>query len=127
VTEPGALPDSSFSRPPRSAEELHNTIRKRAEEIYLRNGSVPGRDLENWAQAEVEIMQELEHLQPRNAVVIEVNGVKYVGEYDPNACDGYAPGEFNSGAQISVRFEGQKMFVKRPNGRELETLIVEKI
>ena len=35
--------------------------------------------------------------------------------------DGYIPGEFGSGAAVSVRFEGDKMFVRRKNGKELET------
>lgn len=128
MSQPNSFPDSSSSSFARalSAEELHQAIRERAEEIYIRNGRIPGRDLQNWAEAEVEIMQELENSQRRSAVVIEFNGVQYVGEYDPETCDGYTPGEFGSGAPVPVRFEGKKMFVKRPNGRELETTIVEK-
>lgn len=54
-------------------------------------------------------------------------GVQYVGEYAPELCDGYRPGEFGSGESVSVRFEGGKMFVRRPDGRELETTIVRKM
>ena len=30
--------------------DLNQAIRRRAEEIYERNGKRPGRDLENWAR-----------------------------------------------------------------------------
>jgi len=45
--------------PPAAATSaVHEAIRRRAEEIYVRNGKIPGRDLENWAQAEREILRE---------------------------------------------------------------------
>ena len=56
--------------------------------------------------------------------MVTVNGVKYVGEYDPALSDGYAPGEFAKGTPVPVRFDGDKMFVTRPNGKELEARIV---
>jgi len=121
----GPLPDSSASSPADS--ELHEAIRRRAEEIYIRNGRLPGRDTENWAQAEQEILSEAAGGVRRKAVVVRVNGVQYFGEYQPEACDGYQPGEFGNGNVVPVRFEGNKMFVKRPNGKELETTIVKRI
>ncbi len=119
------LPDSSRSSP--VDRELHETIRRRAEEIYIRSGRIPGRDTENWAQAEQEIQREAAGGARRKAVVVRVNGVQYFGEYQPEACDGYRPGEFGKGNFVPVRFVGNKMFVKRPNGKELETTIVKKI
>ena len=119
------LPGSSASSPADS--ELHEAIRRRAEEIYIRNGRLPGRDTENWAQAEQEILSEAAGGVRRKAVVVRVNGVQYFGEYQPEACDGYQPGEFGKGNVVPVRFEGNKMFVKRPNGKELETTIVKRI
>ncbi len=127
MSKANAVPDSSPS--PRRAvsdQELHDLVRKRAEEIYVRNGRISGRDLQNWADAELEVRQEIEKSEWCAAVIVDVNGVKYVGEYNPTACDGYVPGEFAQGAPVPVRFHGEKMFVKRPNGRELETTIVEK-
>lgn len=118
------LPDSSASGPD---SELHEVIRRRAEEIYIRSGRVPGRDVENWAQAEQEIQRATAGAGRRKAVVVRVNGVQYFGEYRPEACDGYRPGEFGKGNFVPVRFAGNKMFVKRPNGKELETTIVKKI
>jgi hypothetical protein len=35
----------------------HEEIAAQAYEIYLREGSVPGRDLDHWLQAEVEVRQ----------------------------------------------------------------------
>ena len=117
-----------MSAGPPALRDLHEAIRRRAEEIYIQSSRVPGRDLENWSQAEQEVMSELAHSRgPRNAVVVRVNGVRYVGEYKPESAGGYTPGEFGSGASVPVRFDGEKMFVTRPNGEELETTIVQKI
>ena len=44
--------------------DLQEAIRRRAEEIYIRNGKIPGHDLENWAQAEHEIMREFTEPAP---------------------------------------------------------------
>jgi hypothetical protein len=112
---------------PTSAVDRQQAIRARAEEIYVRNGRIPGRDAENWAQAEQEILQELSGAAARKtAIVVRVNGEEYVGEYDPDAADGYVPGEFGTGASVPVRFHGGKMLVLRPNGKVLETKIVQK-
>lgn len=120
-----SLPDSSAQGA--AGSERHEAIRRRAEEIYIRSGRVPGRDLENWSQAEEEIKQEAAGSTRRKAVVVRVNGVEYLGEYEPEDCDGYRPGELGKGKVVPVRFEGNKMFVRRPNGKELETTIVKKI
>lgn len=113
-----------------NASDLHEIIRRRAEEIYYRSGCVPGRDVENWAQAEKEIREGISaratRTTHRTAVLIKVNDVLYVGEYSIGTCDGYTAGEFTKGTPVTVRFDGDKMFVKRPNGRELKTTIVEK-
>ncbi len=108
------------------APDLHELIRRRAEEIYFRNGRISGRDVENWAQAEREILTELTASR-RHAVIIKVDCVQYVGEYHPHSAGGYTPGEFSPGSPVPVRIEGDKMFLTRPDGRELETTIVHKI
>jgi hypothetical protein len=127
MSETTTMPESISDPRAMSAERLHDAIRQRAEQIYLRSGGIPGRDLENWAQAESQILLEMEKAQRRTAVVIAVNGVQYVGEYDPNACDGYLPGEFQPGQPLSIRFDGEKMLVQRANGSELETTIVARV
>ena len=107
------------------ADDLHEAIRARAEQIYESSGKIPGRDIENWMQAEREIRSEAgQHARRRTAVVVNIDGVDYVGEYEFSAADGYAPGEFAAGDPVAVRFEEDKMYVKRPNGKELETRIV---
>jgi hypothetical protein len=108
------------------AVDLQNAIRQRAEEIYNRSGRVPGRV---WSKAESEIQSEFAEnpTRHRRAIVVKVNGVEYVGEYLQERSDSYLPGEFSSGNPLTIRFEGDKMFVKRPNGKELETKIVRKI
>jgi hypothetical protein len=43
----------------------------------------------------------------------------------PRSCGNL--GLWSAAEDIAVRFEGEKMFLKRPNGSELETTIVHKI
>jgi hypothetical protein len=113
---------------PTAVPDRHEAIRRRAEEIYIRNGRIPGHDLENWAQAEREIRREFgEQPARKTAIIVRVNGAEYIGEYNPESSDSYLPGEFGAGASVPVRFHGDKMFVKRPNGKELETTIVKQI
>ncbi len=107
--------------------DMQEAIRRRAEEVYIRSGRIPGRDLDNWTQAQHEILRETGSLERRTAIVVDVDGVQYVGEYGSESCGGYKPGEYSAGEDIALRFEGEKMFLKRPNGRELETRIVHKI
>jgi len=112
---------------PRPSADQHEAIRKRAEEIYIRNGRIPGHDTENWAQAEKEILRESAAHSTRKAIVVRVRGTQYVGQYSPEASDGYIPGEFGPRTSIPVQFQGNKMLVKRPNGKLLETLVVKRI
>ena len=137
---PSSLPDSH----PLGLADLQETIRRRAEQIYIESGEIPGRDLDNWSQAEQEIMQELAthessakgapfkaglgaNAEKRTALIVRVQGVQYICEYNPELSQGYTPGEFGSGASVPVRIEGDKLFLIRPNGAELETTIVRKI
>lgn len=115
------------SEPPTIVVDRQEAIRRRAEEIYVESGRISGRDLQNWAQAEREITAQIEARKRRSAVVVRVNGTQYVGEYRPESSDGYVPGEFGTGSSIAVRFQGDKMFLKRSNGKILETRIVDKI
>jgi Protein of unknown function (DUF2934) len=111
--------------PGMSTAEVHEAIRRRAEEIYENSGRIPNRDQQNWSLAEDEIRTELAASSSRkHAVVINVEGVQYVGEYDFALAAGYTPGEFAAGDPVRVRFNSGKMFVQRPNGRQLETRIV---
>jgi hypothetical protein len=125
--------DNSESSPrkyaiaPIATKTVQEAIRRRAEEIYIRSGRVAGRDVQNWTQAEAEIMNELaEGVGRRTAIVVNVDGVQYVGEYSLDKANGYTPGEISGGAKVPVRFEGNKMFVTLPDGGELETTVISK-
>ena len=124
IVETEALGDSRSADP---VADLQEAIRRRAEEIYIESGRIPGRDVENWTQAEQDILQLTARLNRRAAIVVKVNGVQYVGEYVRDSSDGYVPGELGVGSSVAVRLQGDKMFVKRRNGKELETRIVRKI
>jgi hypothetical protein len=110
-----------------SPSALQEAIRARAEEVYRRSGAVEGHDLENWRQAEAEIMREIVPQVSCPAVVINVEGVVYTGEYNVTDAGGYLPGEWKTGDRVPVRLEGDRLFLRRPNGRELETSIVKRI
>ena len=43
------------------------------------------------------------------------------------AADGYAAGEWKPGDSVPIRFAGDKLFLLRSNGRELQTTIVKRI
>ena len=36
----------------RTQEQLNEEIRKKAQELYEKSGRIPGRDLDNWLEAE---------------------------------------------------------------------------
>jgi len=128
-THPHAGPQESPGAVDVHEPDLHEMVRRRAEEIYERNGRVAGHDAENWAQAEQEIAREAterQHETSRFSIIVHVNGVQYVGEYSLASANGYTPGEFTKGVSVPVRFHGEKMFIRRPNGKELETTIVKR-
>ena len=108
------------------ATDLQEAIGRRAREIYEKSGRIAGRDIENWIRAEAEILSEQKSADRKSAVVIRVEGVQYVGEYRPAQAEGYAPGEFSAGDPVPIRFEGDQMFVRRRNGKELATKLVRK-
>jgi hypothetical protein len=107
--------------------EEQQAIRRRATELYQRSGAVPGHDAENWCQAEAEILRESAGSRVRRAIVVNIQGVVYTGEYDCTSADGYTPGEWRPGDPIPVRLAGDKLFLRRPNGRELKTTVVKRI
>lgn len=82
--------------------------------------------MENWFRAEAEVLRESAS-QTRAAVVINLDGVVYTGEYESSCADGYLPGEWKTGDPVPVRLEGDQLFLRRPNGRELQTTIVKRI
>ena len=57
-------------------------IRQRAYEIYQIRGRLPGRDQEDWFQAEREVMQSTDVSQPRNHESPWPEGLQVDGEVD---------------------------------------------
>jgi hypothetical protein len=102
-------------------------IRRRAGEIYELSGSIEGHDVENWQQAEAEILRELAAHPFRRAVVVNIQGVVYTGQYESDSAEGYTPGEWHPGDFIPVRLAGDQLYLRRPNGLELKTTVVKRI
>lgn len=105
---------------------MREAIRRRATELYESSGGVAGHDMENWFRAEAEVLRE-SGSQARPAVVINLDGVVYTGEYEPASAEGYRPGEWKIGDPVPVRLDGDKLFLRRRNGRELQTTVVKRI
>ncbi|MGO9442783.1 MAG: DUF2934 domain-containing protein [Terriglobales bacterium] len=109
------------------SREIQEAIRRRATELFHQGGSVEGRDAENWYQAEAEILRESDANPARRAVVVNLQGVVYTGEYEATTADGYTPGEWKPGDPVPVRLDGDKLYLRRPNGHELQTTVVKRI
>ena len=107
--------------------QQQEAIRRRATELYQRGEQAEGHDLENWCQAEAEILRETASHVVRRSVVINLDGVVYTGEYEFARADGYTPGEWKPGETVPVRLAGDKLYLRRRNGRELQTTIVKRI
>jgi hypothetical protein len=107
--------------------EVQEAIRRRATELYQGSGGVEGQDLENWYQAEAEILREFNTHAVRRAVVVNIQGVVYTGEYESTSAEGYTPGEWKAGDAVPVRLAGDKLYLRRPNGQELKTTVVKRI
>ena len=106
--------------------KLLEAIRRRATELFQRSGGIAGHDTENWYRAEAEILRE-EARRARPAVVVNIDGVVYTGEYESASAAGYTPGEWLPGQPVPVRLAGNKLYLRRPNGRELQTTVVKRI
>jgi DUF2934 family protein len=107
--------------------QMQEAIRRRASEIFQRSGSMQDHDAENWYEAEAEILRESAGSPVRRAVVVNIRGVVYTGEYECTAADGYLPDEWKPGDPVPVRLAGDKLYLRRPNGRELQTTVVKRI
>jgi hypothetical protein len=107
--------------------QMQEAIRRRATELYQQGGAIEGHDTENWYQAEAEILRESANNAIRRAVVVNLQGVVYTGEYEAAAADGYTPGEWKPGDAVPVRLAGDKLYLRRPNGQELQTTIIKRI
>jgi hypothetical protein len=107
--------------------QMDQAIRRRATELYRLGGETGGHDIENWCRAEAEILRESAAHVAHPAIVINLEGVLYTGEYDLETAEGYLPGEWKAGDRVPVRLDGDKLFLRRTNGRELQTNVVKRI
>src|SRR5258708_38911795 len=90
--------------------ETLEAIRRRATKIYLRTGAVEGNDAENFFQAEAEILRESATHPVRRAVIVNIEGGVYTGEYHCNSPDGYTPGEGKLRDSITIRPPRDKLY-----------------
>ena len=106
--------------------EMEEAIRRRARELWEQRGRLDGHAEEDWAQAEVEVNRTLlEQAHRRKALIrIKVGDTIYTAEYDGEHAHGYQPGEFAPGKLLELRCADDKIYIKLPNGNELETRIV---
>ena len=129
---------------------LEEAIARRARELYELRGRVEGHDLEDWLQAEAEMTGKIakqekpsddtrraeQIVQPPAPAApvnrkpaffnVKVDGVLYTVEYDSNHCDSYRPGMLKRGQPLQLRLEEDKLYVKLPNSKELETKVIKK-
>lgn len=106
--------------------DLEQAIRRRAQELYQQRGCVDGHQLEDWLQAEAEIRARHSSASDFARIALNIGAFRYVGEYNTALSGDYHRGEFKAGDPIHVRFAGDRLFLRRPNGVELEIRIIEK-
>lgn len=109
------------------SQDLVEAIRRRAQAIYEARGRTPGHEVEDWLRAEAEVLRAAAPRRRTAQIVVKFAGVTYTGEYEPESCGGYRPGEFRPGEPLRVRFEADRIYITRPNGRELEARVVKKV
>jgi hypothetical protein len=78
-------------------------------------------------EGEAEVLRESGTCLTRASVVINLEGVVYTGEYDFATAGDYMAGEWQGGDRIPVRLAGDRLYLRRPDGRELETQVVRRI
>lgn len=113
--------------PPASSSSALETLRRHGAQICEISHAAKRYDAENCYQAEAEVLRESTLQSLRRAIVVNIEGVVYTGEYECGAADGYVPGEWKAGDPIAVRVAGDKLYLRRRNGREIETTIVKRI
>ena len=105
--------------PPLTLADLRAAIRRRAEEIYVRSGKIPGHDDENWAHAEREVQARDRYEASARAESHRrrVDGVEYIGEYRPEISAGYIPGEFGMRSSRPRPLSGGQNVRETTNGK----------
>ena len=112
---------------PASSSSTQETLRRHGAQVYEISGAAKRFDAENCYQAEAEVLRESALRSLRRAIVVNIEGVVYTGEYECSSAEGYVPGEWKAGDPIAVRVAGDKLYLRRRNGHEIETTIVKRI
>lgn len=60
-------------------------------------------------------------------ISVQLGDITYVGSYWPRTEWSYSPTDFVVNDPIQVRIEGKHMYVKRPDGKDLKTRIIQRI
>jgi hypothetical protein len=58
---------------------------------------------------------------------VQVGDMTYVGSYWPRTRWSYSPKDFIVNDPVQVRIDGKHMYLKRPDGKELKTEIIQRI
>jgi hypothetical protein len=61
---------------------------------------------------------------PYYDVTVKLPGGTYVGEYNPRHSDDTLPDDWSIDMQVQARIEKRHLFVKRPNGIEVDLIVV---
>jgi len=64
---------------------------------------------------------------PFYQVSVQLKNTIYVGEYTPRHAEESLPGNWKPGESLQARIEKHFMFLKRPDGSELQFVIVKRI
>ena len=95
--------------------------------VWMSEKRLPGAGQHVEMLSEAEMIREFTTHSGCGAIVVSVEGVVYTGEYEFMTAFDYAPGEWQNGTSIPIRFAGDKLFLRRPNGCELQIMIVKRI
>jgi len=58
---------------------------------------------------------------------VQVGDLVYVGSYWPRTRWSYSPTDFIVNDPVQVRIDGKHMYMKRPDGKELKTNIIQRV
>jgi hypothetical protein len=63
---------------------------------------------------------------PYFTIAVDVNGMRYEGEFLPHTMREFSPGFWNAGESVVLRLDKHFMYLKREDGSEAKFLIIDK-
>jgi len=79
----------------------------------------------NYRQSQTGAVQTVTDVEYRLSVLVD--GMIYVGSYWPRWRWSYAPTDFVINDPIEISVNGKDMYIKRPEGQELKTKVIQRI